>query len=55
MNKRNDKKKMVPIQSGPVNVGYIRASNGCLWVVPGWGKFHPDGLQLGLKNKNLAG
>ena len=46
MNKRNDDKwttnaciKRSWHRSGPVNFGYIRASNGYLWVCPDWGKF----------------
>ena len=37
------------IRSSPVNMGYIGASNGCLRVGPGQGKFHRDILQSGLK------
>ena len=42
-------------RSGPVNVGYIGASNTCLWVGPGQAKFHPRYFAIGAKNKNLAG
>ena len=39
--------------SSSINNRYIEASNGCLWVGPGRGKFHI--LQSGLKIKKIGG